>query len=1015
MSLPFCCVYILSNGHGIHFFKEFNVPEELTLLDKRDMVALMSGYTTFNTDLIGDFVNLHEINTQPGEWRNGDSINLHPFQDEMILQRIGNAPYSKLISPTGSGKSIMILARARVYLNANPDKKVLILVPELIPGAGFSKRGQMFDSLKNPLGFVSLAENLTDINDNTLEVKSAIVRKFVKSNTLTDEERILVCTHATFLKAFEGINLKHLKSCLIIIDEAHHTSHINTMGTFVEYAVKNQIKDISLMLVSATMWRTDRAPLFDVKYNNLFVTAFRGLHHHLVQANIEHVNQHIILTKKMLGDKPDYAEILKEILSDRSLNPVIYLPPGSFGDKETRTGTKFDYLEEQIFPSISSLGHFVEQIESPKIAGIKYDIHRFNMADGTLENWIELVDDSDEANRGNKKQAIIDANEGLLAEAGYPIRGIISNRMFGEGGDLTYLNSVIQLGFQASLLRDIQRRGRAMRQYPSKTTVKIFAVYPHSQAGNEDDKVREQLNTLMKGLVCAQIQQDLMQDVIIKDEPKLPRVERAGGTESFKARLFNSDWQSVVSCEKEIYEKVKEIEKENPELSQRDLAQAAVDAIAPKWIATSKMFADEEDLKEYGYLLWKRMVLEAFKRVDGTNASEIDYNLLTSVKITDGIEAYFYDLTGNTYTELLNVINRKASQDFRVFAHEYAKFTKDSHKPSNRAGDAHAYERHLVTKINTKKQIRSGFMVAHGIWYGFEEEIMTEVGLEYGLDLSQVFKILTSEQKALESAHSHLKEIQSYKNENGIIPSAVDKDKEIAKLGQWVVRRRSSNKIIFYEWHNDLAKQYGLSGLFDADYAIKQQEEMWTKRIDATIEFKNSTGSMSQKDRDMIGYLRQSKDTYPAVWQKIIDNDLYVPTRTERKEQIRQQNYKAFLKYVEENEKLPPSGALTLFITRLIKREPNSEMAKKIVKIKNEYARGAGTPDMLKETKEKNFQEYIAYVEENETLPRKEPLLSFSFRLIKREPNSEMAKKIISLKKKYSRNQQRTRARYENL
>ncbi len=126
--------------------------------------------------------------------------------------------YLLIKSPPASGKSRALMFIALDKLHNQNIQKAIIVVPERSIGASFideplSKYGFWADWIVPPQWNLCNAPG----DDNGGKVNA--VKSFLES-----EDRIIVCTHATFRFAVDRFGVEAFDDCLIAVDEFHHVS-----------------------------------------------------------------------------------------------------------------------------------------------------------------------------------------------------------------------------------------------------------------------------------------------------------------------------------------------------------------------------------------------------------------------------------------------------------------------------------------------------------------------------------------------------------------------------------------------------------------------------------------------------------------------------------------------------------------------------------------------------------------------------------------------------------------------
>ena len=159
---------------------------------------------------------------QTGKTQAPNPMGMRPMQARAYEARA--AQFLLLKAPPASGKSRALMFLALDKLENQGVRKVIVCVPETSIGASFRSTDL------TSYGFFADWEVpdrwnlcLSGVEDQPKSGKVRAVQEFMRS-----EDRILVCTHATFRFAFEAISEEHgtaaFDDCLIALDEFHHVS-----------------------------------------------------------------------------------------------------------------------------------------------------------------------------------------------------------------------------------------------------------------------------------------------------------------------------------------------------------------------------------------------------------------------------------------------------------------------------------------------------------------------------------------------------------------------------------------------------------------------------------------------------------------------------------------------------------------------------------------------------------------------------------------------------------------------
>ncbi|ESS67485.1 DEAD/DEAH box helicase [Methyloglobulus morosus KoM1] len=153
---------------------------------------------------------------QSGSSTKANALGMSPMQ-ERVYERRGEQ-YLLIKSPPASGKSCALMFIALDKLQNQGLKQAIIVVPEKSIGSSFN------DELLSQFGFwadwrVEPKWNLCNApgTDNGGKVKSL-------GAFLLGDDKVLVCTHATFRFAVDQLGVAAFDDRLIAVDEFHHVS-----------------------------------------------------------------------------------------------------------------------------------------------------------------------------------------------------------------------------------------------------------------------------------------------------------------------------------------------------------------------------------------------------------------------------------------------------------------------------------------------------------------------------------------------------------------------------------------------------------------------------------------------------------------------------------------------------------------------------------------------------------------------------------------------------------------------
>ena len=150
-----------------------------------------------------------------GSSTRSNELGMRAMQERAYEKR--GEQYLLIKSPPASGKSRALMFIALDKLNNQGVKKAIIAVPEKSIGSSFSdepltKFGFYYDWQVEPKWNLCNAPG-----EDGSKVNS--VKSFLES-----QDKVLVCTHATFRFSVERFGIEKFDDSLIAIDEFHHVS-----------------------------------------------------------------------------------------------------------------------------------------------------------------------------------------------------------------------------------------------------------------------------------------------------------------------------------------------------------------------------------------------------------------------------------------------------------------------------------------------------------------------------------------------------------------------------------------------------------------------------------------------------------------------------------------------------------------------------------------------------------------------------------------------------------------------
>ncbi|WNL11859.1 DEAD/DEAH box helicase [Aliarcobacter cryaerophilus] len=427
--------------------------------------------------------NIIEVNyQQTGESKKTNSFGMRDMQAKAFEKR--NEQYLLLKAPPASGKSraLMFIALDKLYNQG--IKKVIVAVPERSIGGSFGltnlKKDGFFTSWEpNPL------YNLCIPGGENSKVEA--FKRF-----MLNEEKIVICTHATLRFAFKELDDTKFNNCLLAIDEFHHVSADgeNQLGELIRNVMQNSTAHIVAM--TGSYFRGDSVPVLlpedEAKFSKVTYNYYEQLngYEHLKSLGIGY---HFYQGK--------YTSAIADIL-DTNKKTILHIPNVNSGES-----TKDKHKEVDTILDIIGT---VEQITEDGIILVK------RASDGKILKVADLVNDDPKI-----REKVVAYLRNIKSVDDMDL--IIALGMAKEGFDWPYCEHALTVGYRSSLTEIIQIIGRATRDSDNKTHAQFTNLIAQPDA--QDVEVKLSVNNMLKAITASL----LMEQVLAPNFKFKPRFE----------------------------------------------------------------------------------------------------------------------------------------------------------------------------------------------------------------------------------------------------------------------------------------------------------------------------------------------------------------------------------------------------------------------------------------------------------------------------------------------------------
>ena len=430
-----------------------------------------------------------------GSSAKSNALGMRPMQERAYERR--GEQYLLIKSPPASGKSraLMFIALDKLYNQGL--KQAIIVVPEKSIGSSFN------DEPLSDYGFwadwhVEPKWNLCNApgSDNGGKVKSL-------GSFLESDDKVLVCTHATFRFAVDQFGVAAFDDRLIAVDEFHHVSANpdNKLGAHLgDFIARDKVHIVAM---TGSYFRGDAeavlAPQDESRFDTVTYTYYEQLN------GYEHLKQLDIGYYFYSGS---YADDILKVLDPRE-KTIVHIP-----NVNSRESTK---------DKIREVEHIIEELGEWQGADPVTGFQLVRTSDGRLLRIADLVDD-DQAKRDRVSSALKDPAQKNNRDH---VDIIIALGMAKEGFDWIWCEHALTVGYRSSLTEIVQIIGRATRDAPGKTRARFTNLIAEPDAAEQ--AVTEAINDTLKAIAASL----LMEQVLAPRFEFKPKNPTSGPQEGF--------------------------------------------------------------------------------------------------------------------------------------------------------------------------------------------------------------------------------------------------------------------------------------------------------------------------------------------------------------------------------------------------------------------------------------------------------------------------------------------------
>ncbi|HZK08230.1 MAG TPA: DEAD/DEAH box helicase family protein [Bacteroidales bacterium] len=421
-----------------------------------------------------DIVKVHY--NQTGESVNIDETGMRPMAARAYESR--DAQYLLIKAPPASGKSRALMFIALDKLKNQGLKKVIVAVPERSIGSSFAKT----NLIKQNHFFANWEPNdkfnLCTPGGDWSKSKVQAFHAFMDS----DNEQILICTHATLRFACEELDETRFDNTLLAIDEFHHVSADaeSRLGDLLREIMRKSKAHIVAM--TGTFFRGDSVPILLPEDEEKFTKVTYNYY--------EQLNGYQYLKSLGIGYhfyQGKYTNAIMEVLNTDQ-KTILHIPNVNSGESTKDKHNEVDFI-------IDAIGDVTKQDADTGVIYVK------RYSDGKTIKVADLVED-------NQKERDKIVNYLRKMDSLDDMDLIIALGMAKEGFDWPYCEHALTVGYRGSLTEIIQIIGRATRDSDNKTHAQFTNLIAQPDAA--DDLVKLSVNNMLKAITASLLMEQVL-------------------------------------------------------------------------------------------------------------------------------------------------------------------------------------------------------------------------------------------------------------------------------------------------------------------------------------------------------------------------------------------------------------------------------------------------------------------------------------------------------------------------
>src|SRR3989344_1290078 len=415
------------------------------------------------------------IYKQTGESTKINELGMREMQARAFEKR--SAQYLLLKAPPASGKSRALMFLALDKLQNQGIKKVIVAVPEKAIGGSFAE----INLTKH--GFFADWKLNDDYNLCTPGMDGSNSKVQAFKNFMENDEKILICTHATLRFACEQIEDTKFNDTLVAIDEFHHVSadkENSRLGTVLHGIMTHS--NAHVIAMTGSYFRGDGVavllPQDEEKFTKVTYNYYQQLNGYTYLKSLG-IGYHFYQGR--------YTTAISEVL-DTDKKTILHIPNVNAGESTKDKYNEVDTILDQI-------GTVKKQDSETGVIYLK------RSKDGKILKIANLVDDNPK-----NREIIVEYLRNMKSIEDMDL--IIALGMAKEGFDWPYCEHALTVGYRGSLTEVIQIIGRCTRDSKNKTHAQFTNLIAQPDAADEEVKLA--VNNMLKAITCSLLMEQVL-------------------------------------------------------------------------------------------------------------------------------------------------------------------------------------------------------------------------------------------------------------------------------------------------------------------------------------------------------------------------------------------------------------------------------------------------------------------------------------------------------------------------